>query len=647
VSPKAIAQRVGSMSRVVIVAVQTGIFAVSVVLSFLLRFDLSFPLAETAHLVSALVVCVIVKNIAFHMANLDRGGWGMVSLSDVPRLAAANLLGSFFSTLGILEIAPRGFPRSIYVLDLLVCLLLTVIVRLAARILIESPNHASAGTKRTLIYGAGAAGISLLAESRRNAELPYKIVGLIDDDAKKTGILVHGVNVLGTGQNLPAIVNKYKVETVLIAVPSASGQQMTAILRLCQDVGVSFKTVPGLGEIIKGDGLVNQVRDVAVEDLLGRSQAQLDEEQIAKKLHGKVILVTGAGGSIGSELCRQIARFQPKAIVGYEISENALFHLDLQMKENFPEVKFYPEIGSVQKSRRLAEVLTYYRPSILYHAAAYKHVPMMETHVFEAVENNVFGSYFTAMAAARHGLEDFVMISTDKAVRPTSIMGVTKRLAELAVHSLQNGGTRFVSVRFGNVLGSNGSVIPLFKKQIAAGGPVKVTHPEMLRYFMTIPEASQLVLQASTMGKGGEIFVLDMGDPVRILDLARNLILLSGLRPGEDIRIEFSGIRPGEKLYEELQSFDESTLPTSHKKVKIFTGPLISPDEMKAAVDNLQRICAARDVTQLLLRLKEIVPDYNPSTNVLKRALADSTGFARKNKWTLAEAQGHRSWSKA
>jgi len=647
VSPKAIAQRVGSMSRLVIIVVQTGIFAVSVALSFLLRFDLSFPLAETGHLVSALLVCVIVKNIAFHMANLDRGGWGMVSLSDVPRLAAANLLGSFFSTLAILEIAPRGFPRSIYVLDLLVCLLLTVLVRLAARILIESPNHASAGTKRTLIYGAGAAGISLLAEIRRNAELPYKVVGLIDDDAKKTGILVHAVNVLGSGQDLAAIVNKHKVETVLIAVPSASGQQMTAILRLCQDVGVSFKTVPGLGEIIKGDGLVNQVRDVAVEDLLGRSQAQLDEGQIAKKLYGKVILVTGAGGSIGSELCRQIARFQPKAIVGYEISENALFHLDLQMKENFPDVKFYPEIGSVQKSRRLAEVLTYYRPSILYHAAAYKHVPMMETHVFEAVENNVFGSYFTAMAAAKYGLEDFVMISTDKAVRPTSIMGVTKRLAELAVHSLQNGGTRFVSVRFGNVLGSNGSVIPLFKKQIAAGGPVKVTHPEMLRYFMTIPEASQLVLQASTMSKGGEIFVLDMGEPVRILDLARNLILLSGLRPGEDIRIEFSGIRPGEKLYEELQSFDESTLPTSHKKVKIFTGPLISVDEMRTAIDNLQRICASRDVTQLLLRLKEIVPDYNPSTNVLKRALADSAGPARKNKWTLAEAQGQRSWSKA
>jgi FlaA1/EpsC-like NDP-sugar epimerase len=635
------------MSRLLIFVVQTGIFAISVAIAFLLRFDLSFPLEETAHLISALLVYIVVKNIVFHMANLDRGWWGLVSLSDVPRLALANLLGSFFGTLVILQIAPKGFPRSIFVLDLLVCLLLTVLVRLAARILIESSNPASADTKRTLIYGAGVAGITLLAEIRRNADLPYKIIGLIDDDPKKNGIVIHGVEVLGDGQKLAAIVRKYKVETVLIAIPSASGQQMTVILRLCQDVGVSFKTVPGLGEIIKGDGLVNQVRDVAVEDLLGRSQAQLDEEQIARKLDGKVVLVTGAGGSIGSELCRQIARFHPKAIVGYEISENALFYLDLEMKEHFPGVPFHPEIGSVQKSRRLAEVLERYRPSILYHAAAYKHVPMMEAHLFEAVENNVFGSYLTALTASEYGLEDFVMISTDKAVRPTSIMGVTKRLAELAVSSLQNGGTRFVSVRFGNVLGSNGSVIPLFKKQIASGGPVTVTHPEMLRYFMTIPEASQLVLQASTMGKGGEIFVLDMGDPVRIVDLARNLILLSGLRPGEDIRIEFSGIRPGEKLYEELQSFEESTLPTSHKKVKIFTGPLISIDEMKESIDSLRRICAARDVTQLLLRLKEIVPEYNPSTNVLKRALGESNRAAEKSKWSLAEAQAHGSLSKA
>ena len=629
------------MSRMLIFLVQTAIFAVSVAIAFLLRFDLSFPMEEAGHLLSALIVCIIVKNIVFHMANLDRGWWGLVSLSDVPRLALANVVASFFATLGILEIAPSGFPRSIYVLDLLVCLVLTVLVRLTARILLESPNRVSAETKRALVYGAGVAGTMLLSEFRRNAELPYRIVGLVDDDPKKLGIVLHGMSVLGSGQNLADLVRRHAIETVLIAIPSASGQQMTGILRLCQDAGVSFKTVPGLGEIIKGGGLVNQVRDVAVEDLLGRSEAQLDEEAIATKLDGKVVLVTGAGGSIGSEMCRQIAAFHPKAIVGYEISENALFHLDLQMKEAFSDVSFYPEIGSVQKSARLAEVLAHYRPSILYHAAAYKHVPMMETHLFEAVENNVFGSYYTARAAAKYGLEDFVMISTDKAVRPTSIMGVTKRLAELAVSSLQNGGTRFVSVRFGNVLGSNGSVIPLFKKQIAKGGPVTVTHPEMLRYFMTIPEASQLVLQASTMGKGGEIFVLDMGDPVRIVDLARNLILLSGLRPGQDIRIEFSGIRPGEKLYEELQSFQESTLPTSHKKVTIFTGPIVSIEEMSAIIESLRRICDARDVTQLLLRLKEIVPEYNPSTNVLKRALAESSRPPKKTKWALTEARAH------
>jgi FlaA1/EpsC-like NDP-sugar epimerase len=629
------------MSRLLIFLVQTAIFGASVAIAFFLRFDLSFPSDETAHFIFALVVCIVVKNIIFHLAKLGRGWWGLLSLNDLPRLATGNLLGSLFGTFVIVRLAPRGFPRSIYALDFLVCLLLTVIVRLAARILFESSSRGATGTKRTVIYGAGAAGISLLAEIRRNANLPYKIVGLIDDDPKKAGISIHGVTVLGNGQKLAAIVEKHNVETALIAIPSATGQQMTAILHLCQDVGVSFKTVPGLGEIIKGGGLVNQVRDVAVEDLLGRSQAQLDEDHIAKKLEGKVILVTGAGGSIGSELCRQIASFHPKAIVGYEISENALFYLDLEMKERFPGVTFHAEIGSVQKSRRLAEVLERYCPSILYHAAAYKHVPMMEAQVFEAVENNVFGSYFTALAASQHGLEDFVMISTDKAVRPTSIMGVTKRMAELAVSSLQNGGTRFVSVRFGNVLGSNGSVIPLFKKQIAAGGPVTVTHPGMLRYFMTIPEASQLVLQASTMGKGGEIFVLDMGEPVKIVDLARNLILLSGLRPDEDIRIEFSGIRPGEKLYEELQTFEESIIPTEHKKVKIFTGPLMSYEEMKGSIETLRQICAARDVTQLLLQLKEIVPEYNPSTNVLKRALGETSQPAEKRKWTLAEAQSH------
>ncbi len=640
-SSRRIVEAIGTISRPVIWTVQIGMFAVSVITAFLLRFDLSLPPRETAHLIYALSVWVVVKIIVFRIAGLDRGWWRFVSLSDLPRLATGNLLGSLLGTLVILWIAPLGFPRSIYVLDLLICSLLTVGGRWATKILVEVSKFQVPGEKkRTLIYGTGEAGVSLLTEIRHNPSLPYHVVGFIDDDPKKAELVVHGVKVLGDGERLAATARKHRVDIVLIAIPSASGEQMTRILRRCLEAGVSYKTVPGLGEIIKANNLSKQIRDVAVEDLLGRNPARLDEEEIAGKLEGKVILVTGAGGSIGSELCRQIARFRPKTIVGYEISENALFHLNLEMKEHFPGVLFHPEIGSVQRPERLAEVLDHYHPSILYHAAAYKHVPMMEAHMFEAMENNVFGSYMTALAAAEHGVEDFVMISTDKAVRPTSIMGVTKRLAELAVNSLQNGGTRFVCVRFGNVLGSNGSVIPLFKKQIAAGGPVKVTHPDMQRYFMTIPEASQLVLQTSTMGRGGEVFVLDMGEPVKIVDLARNLILLSGLRPDEDIRIEFTGIRPGEKLYEELHTFEESTLPTRHEKVKIFTGPSLAYGEMTGPLETLRQICAARDVTQLILQLKEIVPEYNPSSHVLQRALIERRPPVEKKLRALAAAGG-------
>ena len=321
-------------------------------------------------------------------------------------------------------------------------------------------------------------------------------------------------------------------------------------------------------------------------------------------------------------MCRQIARFRPAAIVAYDCAETALFYIDREMSESFPGLTFYPEVGDIRNLQRLAEVFEKYRPSILYHAAAYKHVPLMEAHVFEAVENNVIGTWNVAIAAAENGIADFVMISSDKAVRPTSVMGVTKRVAELLIHALQDGRTKYVSVRFGNVLGSNGSVIPLFKQQIAARKPVTVTHPEMRRYFMTIPEAAQLVIQASTMGKGGEIFVLDMGEPVRILDLASNLILLSGLRPDEDIKIVFTGIRPGEKLYEELAHLDEETLPTFHQKIKIFANHGLPEHGTLERVEKLRGLCADRNISAIVLELKDLVMDYNPSAHLLRQVMS-------------------------
>ena len=472
---------------------------------------------------------------------------------------------------------------------------------------------------RTLVYGAGDAGANVLREIRQNASLPYHVVGLLDDDPAKLGASIHGVKVLGSGADLPALARKHSVHTVLVAMPSASGQQMTAILQQCHSAGVAFKTIPSLSKILENVNLTAQIRDVAVEDLLGRSPVVLEHQLIEDRIAGRVVLVTGAAGSIGSELCRQIARFAPADLVGFENSETGLFHLEHEMRKSFPEVAFHPEIGSIQNMRRVEEVFGKYSPAMIFHAAAYKHVPMMEAHLFEAVENNVFGTWNVASAAVRFGVGEFVLISSDKAVRPTNIMGATKRIAEFIILSFANTTTRFVAVRFGNVLGSNGSVVPMFKQQILAGGPVTVTHPEMQRFFMTIPEASQLVLQASAMGRGGEVFVLDMGEPVRIVDLARNLILLSGLRPDEDIRIEFTGTRPGEKLYEELSHLEEGTVGTQHEKVRVFAAHAIRQPDMTACLATLREGCATRDTGSLITALRTAIPDYSPSEHVLAR----------------------------
>ncbi len=630
-----------SIRRPLVWALQALVFGVCGFLAFVLRFDLMLPPESRPFLLGALPVWILTKTGVFRAFRLDHGWWRYVSVLDIHRLLIANIAGSVLSDLILIFLFLDGFPRSVYLLDFILSFLGTAALRVTSRILRDlSRQGPSTLVKRVLVYGAGEAGALLVKEIRSSRNSPYYACGFVDDNQAKWGLEIAGVPVLGPGSSLPALVREHKPGLVLIAIPSASGQQMAKIMAHCCATKVAFKTVPSVLEIVESRTLKSQIREVAVEDLLGRTPVRLEDLEIRKKIQDRVVAVTGAGGSIGSELCRQIGRFGPRAIVGYEIAETALFELELEMKARFPGVSFCPEIGSVQDLLRLREVLECHQPSILYHAAAYKHVPMMEAHMFEALENNVFGTYATAVAAGELGVEDFVMISTDKAVRPTSVMGVTKRLAELAVNSLQDGKTRFVSVRFGNVLGSNGSVIPLFKRQIAAGGPVTVTHPEMQRYFMTIPEAVQLVLQASTMGGGGEIFVLDMGEPVKILDLARNLILLSGLHPDKDIRIEFTGVRPGEKLYEELHLFEESTAPTCHEKIKTFTGPSLGYGEMRGHIEALRRISAARDVTQLVLRFKEIVPDYNPSAHVLRCALKGRSRGDDRRTQTMAVGYG-------
>jgi FlaA1/EpsC-like NDP-sugar epimerase len=546
-----------------------------------------------------------------------------VSVVDLSRLALGNIVSSIVSSILILGFAPSGFPRSILILDLMICFLTTsaarVMVRLAAEANMRALSRRTA-EKRALIYGAGDAGTTLIREIKNNPKLAYRVCGFLDDRRFKKGMRVNGLPVFGGADKVKSVVLARHIEIVLIAIPSATGPEMTRILAACHAAGVECKTVPGLGDIVEGSALASQIRDVAVEDLLGRTPVRLQENTIRTTIGGKMVLVTGAAGSIGSELCRQIARFCPSGIVGFEIAESPLFEIDQEMKKRFPDVPFYPEIGSIQNPARLDEVFRKYRPAVVYHAAAYKHVPLMETHVFEAIENNVFGTFNVAVAAAAYHVEGFVLISSDKAVRPTNVMGATKRVAELLLQTLQDGGTQYVIVRFGNVLGSSGSVVPTFKRQISAGGPVTVTHPEMRRFFMTIPEACQLVLQAAAIAEGGQICVLDMGQPIRIDDLARNLILLSGLKPDEDIRIEYTGIRPGEKLCEELSTLLEDTVPTTHSKIRIYTGSGLGID-MDRWLRSLREICNSRDIGSLVMVLKETVLDYNPSSGLLKRVI--------------------------
>jgi FlaA1/EpsC-like NDP-sugar epimerase len=620
--------------RVLAYLLDWSAFGLSGWLAFELRFDGAVPAHYVNPLELAVCVWVATKAVSFIAGRLNLGNWRYTSAHDAVRLFAANSAGSILAYL-ILSIAFArfGIPRSVYLIEWLLSGTITLGARLGVRALIAMHKarwRTEGERERTLIYGAGSAGLALLWEISQNESLMCDVIGLIDDDPSKTGLILQNKRVFGTGQSLAQVTRKHAIQKVLIAIPSATGPQMVRILKLVLDAGVAHKMIPGLGDLLQDDGLGKQLRDVAVEDLLGRKPVHLDQESIRERIRGKVVLVTGAGGSIGSEICRQIARFDPLALVGFDEAETPLFEIEREMKSGFCHLAFHAEIGSIMRADTLRHVMERYHPSVIYHAAAFKHVPMMETHVFAAVENNIFGTWQVAQAAIEWGVDDFVMISTDKAVRPTSMMGATKRVAELVIRTLQReSGTKFVAVRFGNVLGSNGSVIPIFKEQIAAGGPVTVTHPDMTRYFMTIPEAAQLVLQASSLGQGGEVFVLDMGEPVKIVDLAVNLILLSGLQPERDIEIQFTGIRPGEKMSEELNLGDEHLVTTKHRKIRSYdcaTG--LDLKRLHTYLNKLRRITQERNVSALVFLLKEMIPDYSPGSELMQIALQADTDDA-------------------
>ena len=574
---------------------------------------------ESPVLLAGLMIVIPIKMVAFLGGGLHRGWWRYAGLTDLVRIGIVNVVASGMSDIALFLSFGAAFPRSVYVIDFLLCFLLTSGSRFCVRFYNETlKSELAADGKGILIYGAGGAGRTLLRETRVNPSLGFQVMGFIDDNPLLRSTSIMGVPVLGTGRDIGRIVDRYanrhpKIEDVVIAMPSSTGRQMREAHANCRAAGVTCRTIPGIGDLLNGKYLSAQIRSISLDDLLGREQIRLEENRIQESIVGLSILITGAAGSIGSEICRQTASFSPRRLVILDQAESELFKVDQELRHKHPDLEIVPVVADIRDFRSIEEVVRTHSISSIYHAAAYKHVPMMEAHVLEAVRNNIVGTWNLVRAAQKCRVSNFLMISSDKAVNPTSVMGVTKRIAELIVSAASNGrdnGTMFVSVRFGNVLGSNGSVVPIFQSQIAAGGPVTVTHPEMRRYFMSIRESVQLVLQASTMGKGSEIFVFDMGEPVRILELAHNMIQLAGLTPNEDIEVRITGLRPGEKLFEEIAMDGEDMMPTYHEKIRIFKGPATEPDVLSDWLNQLQLLVARRDATRILSHLAALVPEY-------------------------------------
>jgi FlaA1/EpsC-like NDP-sugar epimerase len=612
--------------RAIIIAMHIAVFACSLLLAFLMANNMSFSAGENwfaNQYPAVLLFVLVVKLVIFGLLHQYSGWWRYVGIFDLLSIARASLLSTVIIVAAYFGVmmtpslsdqfgAIRYVQQSVWLLDMFATVLLLGGLRMGIRLYHEEfMAEDSARLKRLVIIGAGDAGEALLREIHRMKQNSYDVLGFLDDNPAKVGMNIHGISVLGLIGDLPKVCAEEEVDEVAIAMPSATHQQLRRVIQLCEGLKIKFQTVPSITDIASGRYNISQIRKVEISDLLGREQVELDLDLIEQFIKDKVILVTGAGGSIGSEMCRQVCKFRPRLLLLVEQAENALFFIERELRTDFPDVPMQAIICDIAERPRVEAIFDKYRPAVVIHAAAHKHVPLMEANCGEAIKNNVLGTSVVADSADKYGAGSFVMISTDKAVNPTSIMGSSKRIAEMYIQDLnRTSKTRFVTVRFGNVLGSNGSVVPIFKAQIEAGGPVTVTHPDMRRYFMTIPEASQLVLQAATMGEGGEIFVLDMGEPVKIVDLARELITLSGFRPNEDIEIVFTGLRPGEKLFEELSIKGENMKATKHPKIGVWQNIPMDRQQLRSGIAELAAIANCTDKKVVVQQIRKLVPEY-------------------------------------
>ena len=607
------------------------IFTLAHIIAYLLRFDFTIDRYYSHIMLLSLTWIVPLKALIFWGLGLYRGMWRYTSVKDFWRLLQASIVSMLLIMATILYLYRfQGYSRAVFLIDGVLTFLFSGGLRLLIRVYFSSGAHLNGGhifnresknPKPIFIIGAGDAGEKILREIAENERLNYHIVGFIDDDPEKQGRTIHGVPVIGNIHQLPQLTSKWEVHEALIAIPSAKGERMRRILDVCKNCNLEYKTLPGMGEIIDGRVSIRNLRDVRYEDLLGRLPVQLNKEEISHYLKGRTILITGCGGSIGAELCRQVVRFEPQNLILVDAGEENLFKIQMQLHHELFFSHCRAVLGRVQDQPLMEEVFRKYHPHVVFHAAAYKHVPMLEKNPWEAISNNIMGSSVVMEMVLKYDVERFILVSTDKAVRPTNVMGASKRVAELLLQSYQGKGRKFMAVRFGNVVGSSGSVIPLFRRQIERGGPVTVTHPEITRYFMTIPEAAQLIIQAGSMGEGGEIFVLEMGTPVKIADMARDLITLSGKEPGKDIQIIYTGLREGEKLYEELITTGEGIVETRHDKIMVLMEDAVRNGDkdldafgrwLRDELDELYDAARRHDAIAIKEKLKRIVSDYTP-----------------------------------